>query len=455
MSIKIELNNKVVYKIPYKEVYNEIPQLIAVISMEGVVLDANDAVVKLSGVSKEALIGQPYWELPCWVHSLEMQNRIMFSMEESAVTGKSVRFEAQYKDYQEQLNDVDLSIKAVYGNQENVQYYVASGYNVTELVSARKSLTERERQMHALFEYSAEGYFFNVLPEHLNYSGEADKLDAIINDSIRYQKIVRINGALKQILMGNADEEALSDKVYKLLNISGRQYRHCMAMLLEQGEYKFEHTLTAKDGQVRILEIYLVIIRSEHEVYGNFGVVRDLTKQRQYERELEFFANKDLLTGLNNRRTFFKYARTYFNEGHRHGMVCMFDIDHFKKVNDNYGHDMGDQVLKQVAALTERHFEASACACRYGGEEFAVIFTETQKEEAFARCEDFRIALSQIEFITPEDVHFRITVSLGLAEISEADDAVDQTISRSDKALYYSKNHGRNQTTLFTEAIVQ
>lgn len=451
MTIKNQPESESTYEIPYKEVYNEIPQLLAVISMEGIVLDANDAVVKLSGVPKSSLIGQPYWELNCWVHSSDMQNRIMFSMEESAVSGKSVRFEAQYKDYQEQLNDVDLSIKAVYGEDEVVKYYVASGYNVTELVAARKSLSERERQMHALFEYSAEGYFFNVLPEHLDYTGEASKKDAVINDSIRYQKIVRSNGALKEMLGCGQADEMPSDKVYELLHIPGRQYRQCMEALLTQGEYRFEHNFVCASGEKRILDIYMVMIKSDHLVYGNFGVVRDLTKQRQYEMELEYFANKDLLTGLNNRRTFFNFARGNFETLSQQGVVCMFDIDHFKVVNDTYGHDTGDVVLKEVAKLTMTHFEEKAMICRYGGEEFAVIFIGATIEEALARCEGFRMALQQIVFKTDQGKPFSITVSLGLAGISKADAAIDQTITRADKALYESKSGGRNRTTVYAD----
>lgn len=449
MTIKIQMDSATRYEIPYKEVYNEIPQLLAVISMEGIVLDANDAVVKLSGVPKTSLIGQPYWELNCWVHSSEMQNRIMFSMEESAVTGKSVRFEAQYKDYLEQLNDVDLSIKAVYGEDESVKYYVASGYNVTELVAARKSLSERERQMHALFEHAAEGYFFNVLPEHLDYKGEPYKKDAVINDSIRYQKIVRINRALKEMLGYDNEAMELSDKVYQLLHIPGRQYRQCMDALLAHGEYRFEHELTTHTGEVRILDIYMVMIKSDNQFYGNFGVVRDLTKQRQYEMELEYFANKDLLTGLNNRRTFFNFARGHFSEVSAQGVVCMFDIDHFKSVNDTYGHDMGDTVLKQIAQLTLTHFSSGAVPCRYGGEEFAVIFIGMTIEEALAKCEGFRNALQQEQFITETGKQFSITVSLGLAVVLAHESSIDQTITRADKALYTSKSSGRNRSTVY------
>ena len=448
MTIKIQLDSEIVYEIPYQEVYDEIPQLLAVISMAGIVLDANNAVVKLSGVPKSSLIGQAYWELNCWVHSSEMQNRIMFSMEESAVTGKSIRFEAQYKDYQEQLNDVDLSIKAVYGDDEVVKYYVASGYNVTELVAARKSLSERERQMHALFEYSAEGYFFNVLPEHLDYIGETWQKDAFINDSIRYQKIVRINRALKEMLGYSQSENEIPDKVYQLLHIPGRQYRACMDALLASGEYKFEHTLVTETGESKILEIYMVMIRNDNQVYGNFGVVRDLTKQRQYELELEYFANKDMLTGLNNRRTFFKHARAHFEEAVQQGVVCMFDIDHFKMVNDTYGHDVGDIVLKEVAQLTMTHFTKNAVACRYGGEEFAVLFIGVDMEEALLRCEGFRTALQQFAFNKDSGKQFNITVSLGLAKVLASETSIDQTITRADKALYDSKSNGRNRSTI-------
>lgn len=433
--------------IPYEEIYNEIAQLIAIISNDGTVLDANDAIVHLSGVTKTELVGKPYWELGCWLHSEEMQNRILFAMEESAITQKNVRFEAKYKDYQNKINDVDLHIKAIMNKDETVHYYLASGYNVTELVLARKSLSERERQMHALFEYSKEGYFFNTLPEGMHLQGGIS--NELINDSISLQRIVRMNRAFKDIIGYELEETLSSDKVYRLLKIPGKTFRQYTSDLLTLGEINFEYEFIDNKGNTRILEVLMVAIVSENIFYGNFGVVRDLTTQRQYESELEFYANRDLLTGLNNRRTFFNKARNFFTENNRSGFVSMLDIDHFKKVNDTYGHDMGDIVLKQFAQVIQDHFKENVIPCRYGGEEFAVLFQGMRIEETYSICESFRLAIGNIIFETQDQICFKITVSIGLAEILKQDDAVDKTISRADKALYESKNNGRNQTTIF------
>ena len=358
-----------------------------------------------------------------------------------------VRFEAQYKDFNGKLNDLDLSIKAVFEKDERISYFIANGYNVTELVKVRRALSNRERQLTALFHHSKDGFIFNVLPNGLDKNLDSD-LKALMNDSIRYLAVVETNAALKQILGIPEDEDKTKMTFYELLKLKGSEYRKCVDEVLEHGEYKFEHRIKNHSEALKILEVSLSAIMSESMYYGFFAVVRDLTVQKTYEEELEFYANNDPLTGLRNRRYYFNKLDRIFNGVVPASFICMFDIDHFKKINDTYGHDMGDLVLVKFSDFARNHFKSLTEVCRYGGEEFLVFVPIEKDSEIQEYLEAFRIGVSQIDFETTEGVHFNITISIGSA-LCEQNTPLKLLISNADKALYHSKASGRNKVTFY------
>lgn len=433
-----------------KTLFDESPSLNAIISPHGIIFDVNQSFVKLSGLEKSQLIDQPYWDLQCWVHSEEMQNRILFALEESAITKKAIRFEAQYKDYKGLINDLDLRILAVLDAQENIQYFVAFGYNVTELVSARRALSNNERQLRALFEYSKDGYVFNILPTELEFDLQ-NNFNALINDSIRYLRIIAINASMRDILGLSKDVDIKSLTFYNLLKLSGPLYRKSIETILSKGEYRFEHRLINQNGEPKVLEITLSIIKDQMLYYGFFAVVRDLTIQKAYEAELEFYAHNDPLTGLRNRRYYFNQLENRILNSETEGFFCMFDIDHFKSINDNYGHDTGDQVLIIFSEVAKKYFSKVSEVCRYGGEEFLTFIPWSDEDQVFKFVDAFRVEISQIQFDSDQNTKFSITVSIGIAHFHHSDtqpSVINQAISRADKALYHSKHNGRNQVTV-------
>ncbi len=129
--------------------------------------------------------------------------------------------------------------------------------------------------------------------------------------------------------------------------------------------------------------------------------------------------------------------------------IVMFDIDHFKSVNDTYGHQMGDEVLIKVATIIKNNCRVSDIPSRFGGEEFAVILVETNKDGAVFYGEKIRKLVEESVFIH-KDKEVKITISAGIAVDSDNQpkDSAD-FLSMADKALYYSKKNGRNQTNLF------
>ena len=164
-------------------------------------------------------------------------------------------------------------------------------------------------------------------------------------------------------------------------------------------------------------------------------------------KQLRAAAASDYLTGLYNRRYFYDHGPRIVNEclrHHRPTSVAILDIDHFKHLNDTYGHEIGDQVLKAVAGRLHSLFEGSEnLLSRLGGEEFAILFTEMDSRAATAVCDEVRVNLSNLK-VNADDEELSVTVSIGVAEIAGYE-AFENYLNAADQFLYMAKHKGRNQ----------
>jgi two-component system cell cycle response regulator len=163
---------------------------------------------------------------------------------------------------------------------------------------------------------------------------------------------------------------------------------------------------------------------------------------------LEEQATTDGLTGLVNHRTFQERFSGMLGRADRHKSpvsMILTDIDHFKKVNDTYGHPVGDEVLRRVAAILGASARKIDIVARYGGEEFAIVLEATDRAGARQLAERIRTDVSQQMFQSSKGA-FQITLSLGVASYPEDAPAKDAVIARADESLYAAKNGGRNRT---------
>ena len=163
--------------------------------------------------------------------------------------------------------------------------------------------------------------------------------------------------------------------------------------------------------------------------------------------QIQKAANTDYLTELPNRRAFFADAQscvtTYAKNGVSYGLA-MIDIDFFKKINDDYGHDAGDHILKVLAIYMRKHLP-NALLARFGGEEFAVLLPGIDIDQIYARLDDFRRELS-VNQLKYEQHLINFTVSIGV--IFNSTEKLEAQLNQADAALYQSKENGRNQITV-------
>lgn len=162
---------------------------------------------------------------------------------------------------------------------------------------------------------------------------------------------------------------------------------------------------------------------------------------------VEHLSRVDPLTDLDNRRSFNTDSLRLLQLAIRHQskLTCaMLDIDFFKKVNDNYGHDIGDKVLVSLAKVCKKTIRKTDLLARFGGEEFCFLFPETDLVSGTLVAEKIRNIVSELEFYAGENT-FSITVSIGISEFLDVNDTIDTMIKRSDNALYEAKQNGRNR----------
>lgn len=192
----------------------------------------------------------------------------------------------------------------------------------------------------------------------------------------------------------------------------------------------------------------------KHTSHGFISNLSEVLEQiGQQQNLLESLAKKvheDPLTGVLNRRAWEKDLIELANphgdssKGNGKFTIAICDLDHFKRVNDSYGHPVGDAVLKQFALLLNDHFASSGSVYRYGGEEFGIILPGFSVEETFQKLEVFRQRLKKAVFVAMAgQVKIRISASYGVAQWSKEEDIRD-VVSRADKMLYAAKKAGRD-----------
>ncbi|MDC7239455.1 MAG: GGDEF domain-containing protein [Spirochaetales bacterium] len=166
---------------------------------------------------------------------------------------------------------------------------------------------------------------------------------------------------------------------------------------------------------------------------------------RQDNSHLSTLASTDSLTGLKNRRFLDETGEMDFREMRRDEKdlsIIMLDLDHFKAVNDSWGHDAGDRVLEALGGVLKKAFRSADKVCRYGGEEFLVLLKGTGPRDSLRIAEELRRKIEAMDF--PDYPDLKITASLGVAHMEKDETGLKEIIIRADKALYYAKAGGRN-----------
>ncbi|GGQ27003.1 sensor domain-containing diguanylate cyclase [Shewanella litoralis] len=261
------------------------------------------------------------------------------------------------------------------------------------------------------------------------------------------QLILDYFGISQEQLKGTIDSHYFSPHVADILLRNDRK-------VLSLQQKMADDIMIDNDGFNTVFhEIKQPLFDRNGQLIGLIGISTDITEEFTLRTELQQLANNDPLTDLYNRRSFNAFSEHEFSRAMRYFnslSLMIIDIDLFKNVNDTYGHLVGDEVIKRVAAVCDEHIREADILARIGGEEFAILLPDTDIDSAFKLAERLRVAqqTSKHASATINEALPGITISIGVASIQVKDRSFADMFARADKALYSSKHIGRNSVNV-------
>lgn len=261
-------------------------------------------------------------------------------------------------------------------------------------------------------------------------------------------KFLFVNNAWKRTL-GYSDEDIQNLNIFDIIHPDC--IPHCKTIFYEimQGIEitNIETIFISKDGKNIIVEGNVNTRFEKGKPIYTRGIFRNITDRKRLEEELRVAAITDKLTNIYNRFKMEDLLQREIERAKRYKnplSIVMFDIDYFKKINDLYGHQAGDYILKTVAKIVKENIRVTDYFGRWGGEEFIILLPETSLENARLMSEKIRTLIESYSFQYVNN----LTVSCGVAEFMEVD-TVDSLIKVVDDSLYLAKKQGRNKTVVW------
>lgn len=388
------------------------------------VLLANRAYCHEAGVTEAQALGKPYWEvfpqgngpLPGCKDAMDGKNHDC-SQEEVRV-GAKLYLSKSY---------------AVRDEQGKLRHALHKLNDITERRQAKEVLRLSALKLRLLFESSPYAQM-TVAPPSWKFT-EAN------------QATVQLFGASSVAQFTALGLWDVSPQRQPDGRPSREKAQEMVATAMRDGHLFFEWEHQRLDGQPFPADVLLTRIDVAEEVFLQ-ATVRDISEYKRLENELKRDAHIDMLTGLNNRRYFFELAEQEMARAKRYGSpltALMLDLDHFKLVNDTYGHQVGDMVLQKFSEVFVKTLRGIDILGRIGGEEFAVLMPETKSEQALEVAERLRLAIASAAVTLPHDDAVHFTVSIGAASLLTTDSKVDDLLKRADAVLYTAKSTGRNR----------
>ncbi|AIS52307.1 response regulator receiver modulated diguanylate cyclase with PAS/PAC sensor [Thermoanaerobacter kivui] len=337
---------------------------------------------------------------------------------------KQIIFDTMHCRKDGSLYPVEIHLEPVEFGKEKV--YAALVIDITERRKMEKELQERNEILNAIMESAGDTII-------------------IIDDK---GNVTFWNPAAERIL-GYSREEMIGKDLHAFVIQDKRlyeAYREAFKKFCLSGKGNFigktiEMKTRHKNGHEIDVELSLSAVRIKDSWHA-IGIIRDVSERKKFEELLYRQSITDPLTNIYNRRFFMQMLEREIERTKRNRKpfsLIMFDLDHFKKVNDHFGHAAGDMVLKKVADTVKGRIRKTDCFVRWGGEEFIILLPETSLSDAVDLAEEIRKHISMMSL--PEVGH--VTASFGVTEYRDTD-TIDTVLLRVDNMLYEAKGAGRN-----------
>ncbi len=317
---------------------------------------------------------------------------------------------------------------------------------ITDLQQTNRLITNEKNLYLTLFESLSDPAFF------------IDEKNRIKNLNTNAAKLIELEGVPGAIYYSQAENDrngSPSNKidVHTILEKPIYDILPWLENTIKKSQGK-EQNLTHEELMTQMNDTkkyFFITVSTMLDISGKFTgavvVLSDITERKIMEKKIRKLASIDPLTGINNRRSFMEQAASEISRSQRYHhplSVLMMDIDHFKKINDSYGHQMGDLALQAFTVSCLKSLRENDLFGRLGGEEFAALLVETDQKKAIEVADRLRKKLST-SIVHKGHVSFNFQVSIGVATLKETDTSIEKILNKADQALYKAKNSGRNK----------
>lgn len=397
---------------------------IIITNTEPRILWANAAFSTLTGYRLDEAIGRKPAEL---VKSGAQNQTFYHRMWETILAGNIWHGELVNKRKDGSFFDEELTITPIRANGNAISHFIAVKQDISARKTAERSLQESETRFRLFYEHAPVAY------QSLDIRGHILAVNNAWLNQLGYPREAVIGHFIGDFL-GPGQENVLKQRFSNFIR--------------DGAIYNAEYDLVHHDGSIVTVSVDGLIDRDEHDNFRSTQcVLHNITAQKRMEQELRHLAATDALTGIANRRHFLEQMTLALARHQRHHTstaLLMLDLDWFKRVNDRYGHAIGDAVLRHYANIIQASLRRIDLLGRLGGEEFAILLMDTNAIGAYEFAERVR-QLAEKQPAQTRAGEVAITLSIGVTVFAPHDHDTDVILARADQALYRAKENGRNR----------
>ncbi len=393
---------------------------IIVVDDQGMISMFNLAAEALFGYDDKEIQGQPLaWLLPSLVTPSGAPTVL-----ENAQNVDGIHNSGRVIDVSVRISQMEISGKTM---------YTCLVADISEVNASAKKAAHAERRYRHLVETAHDLVWSMDLQARWSYLNNAARL-----------------------IYGREPEEMIGTHVrdYQLEEYCSQDFSAFTDILKGKELVQYETAHVDSEGAVHYLSFNATAYRDEDgNVIGISGTARDITEQKEFERQLAYQAQHDALTGLANRRQFQQELERVVARVARSGAACALlyiDLDQFKYINDTLGHAAGDRLLIEFSTLLKSHLREGDLLSRFGGDEFTVLLYNVDETGAVKVADNLRLMVERYRFLERGNV-YNVSCSIGISLIDNTTQTVDECMAHADLACHLAKMSGRNRSHLYSE----
>jgi diguanylate cyclase (GGDEF)-like protein/PAS domain S-box-containing protein len=396
-----------------------------ILAANRLISEVNQSLCDLVGFSREEIIGRSPLD---FVHESSLDQTRIRMVEIESTRSRVYRTNLRRKDG----SACPVLIRSITQRDAQGNLLGSLGFvtDLSEIVSAQNAVTQSERELRSILDNMLDTYY------RTNAAGE----------------LVRASASAEKLL-GYKPEELIGMKLGDFYATTGDRDRFLATLAANGGVVRhYEAPLKRRDGSlVWVSTNARVLIGADGKPDGVEGTTRDITEFRRAQEHIHFMAHHDALTELPNRRFFKERVDRLITRGDRgKGLIALLfvDLDHFKDINDNYGHEVGDEVLRSVAQRLVADVRETDVVCRHGGDEFLIALGEFQDRASLLKQVE-RVMHAINGSYSTNTMRFDVSCTIGVAVYPHDGLDCETLMRRADYALYQAKGEGRRRYALF------